>query len=133
MNPSNPTEQDLLSMKIWAVVGANSDLKKFGNRIYRRLKSLGYTVFAVNPLYREVDGDLCYARLADLPQVPDIVDFVVTPKRVLPVLEQMAERGIRYAWMQPGTVDDAVLKRASKLGLTVHQGCVLAATSPTDY
>jgi predicted CoA-binding protein len=81
-------ERNLLKKKIWAVAGANQNPEKYGNKIYKRLKEKGYEVFAVNPMYDEVEGDKCYKDLASLPKLPDVVNMVVSPKRATPILEQ---------------------------------------------
>lgn len=92
-----------------AVVGANDNPSKYGNRIYRDLKAKGFTVFAVNPFRDEVDGDPCYRSLADLPEAPTIVDFVIPPARTLEVLGECLELGYTNVWIQPGAEDEAVL------------------------
>jgi predicted CoA-binding protein len=121
-------EEVMLGKKIWAVVGANQNPEKYGNMIYKNLKARGYEVYAVNPLYDEVEGDRCYKDLASLPKLPDVVNVVVSPKRAMPVIEEAAKLGVKYVWFQPGTYDDEVTELARKLGLEAVQACVLAAT-----
>ncbi len=94
-----------------AVVGANDNPAKYGSVIYRDLKAKGYRVYPVNPGRETVDGDKAYATLADLPEKPDIVNFVVPPPRTLRILDQAEELGITTIWVQPGAEDDAVLER----------------------
>lgn len=122
-------EEIMLQQKVWAVLGANQNPEKYGNIIYRRLKEKKYTVYPVSPIYSDVDGDEAYKDLASLPEKPDVVNFVVSPKRGMAYLEEVANLGIRYIWLQPGTVDDALLIRAKELKLEVVEGCVLVATS----
>jgi len=50
-----------------AIAGASRDGKKFGNAVYRDLKSKGYHVFAVNPNAAIIEGDPCYPSLSALP------------------------------------------------------------------
>jgi uncharacterized protein len=121
-------EEDMLEKKIWAVVGANQNQKKYGNMIYRKLKLRGYKVYAVNPLYDTVEGDLCYNDLNSLPELPEVIDMVVTPKRSKPVIRDAARLGIKYIWFQPGTYDDEVLELAKELGLLYVKACALVAT-----
>lgn len=115
----------MLDKKVWAVVGANDRPEKFGYKIYKKLKSRGYTTFAVNPVYKTVDGDMCYPDLSSLPQVPEVIDMVVSPERGKSVLEEAAKLGIKNIWLQPGTYDDDLLSTIEKLGLTAVQACVL--------
>lgn len=121
-------EEKMLEKKVWAVVGANQDPQKYGNMIYRKLRTRGYEVYAVNPLYETVEGDKCYKNLSELPKVPEVIDMVVSPKRGRPVLQEAARLGIRYVWLQPGTYDDELLKQIEDLGLEAVRACVLVAT-----
>ena len=50
-------ENVMLEQKIWAVVGANNNPNKYGNIIYKKLKSRGYEVYPINPKYEKVDGE----------------------------------------------------------------------------
>jgi len=120
-------EEIMLAKKIWAVVGANQDQAKYGNMIYRKLKSKGYEVYAVNPQYDSIEGDSCYSALSALPVVPEVIDMVVSPKRGRPVIEEAARLGIKYVWLQPGTYDEELLKQIEDLGLQQVQACVLVA------
>ena len=122
------SQEKMLEKKVWAVIGANQDDDKFGCKIYKRLKSRGYDVYAVNPAYEEVDGDKCYKDLSSLPKVPDVVEMVVSPKRGKEYLEEAARLGVRNVWFQPGTCDEELLQLAKSLGFEVVQSCVLVAT-----
>ncbi len=115
----------MLKKKVWAVVGANQNPNKYGNKIYKKLKEDGYEVFAVNTMYNMVDGDPCFKDLSSLPKVPDVIDMVVTPKRSKIVLEEAAKLKIKYIWFQPGTYDDETLELAKKLELEFVIACVL--------
>ncbi|MEN8234540.1 MAG: CoA-binding protein [Actinomycetota bacterium] len=92
-----------------AVVGATDTPWKYGNRIYRDLKAKGIRVYPVNPTSSTVDGDTAFANLAELPEVPDIVNFVIPPTRTLSVLERASDHGLATVWLQPGAGDDAVV------------------------
>lgn len=102
-----------------AVVGATDAPGKYGGIIYRDLKAKGFRVVPVNPTRPTVDGDPTVASLADLEEVPDIVNIVVPPRRTLRVLEDAAALGDVAVWIQPGAADDAVRRRVQELGLPV--------------
>ncbi|NCA92455.1 CoA-binding protein [bacterium] len=121
-------ELELLNKKVWAVAGANQNPDKYGNMIYKRLKEKGYEVYAVNPMYNSIEGDMCYANLTSLPALPEVVCMVVSPQRALPILEEASELGIKYIWFQPDTYDDDALSRVKELNLTAVYACVLVAT-----
>jgi len=127
LNKHADIKESMLEKKIWAVIGANNDPDKFGNKIYKRLKAEGYTVFPVNPMYDNVDGDKCYPNLAALPEKPEVLDMVVSPKRGMAFIEEAAQLGIENIWLQPGTYDTELLASIKGKHLTAIQGCVLAA------
>lgn len=120
-------EQKLLEMKVWAVVGANQDPDKYGNKIFKLMQSKGYRVYPVNPLYDEVEGEKCYKDLTSLPEVPEVIDMVVSPKRGKAVIEEASRLGIKYIWLQPGTHDDEIMELIESKGMTPVKGCVLVA------
>lgn len=127
MSENMDIKQSMLDKKIWAVIGANNDPDKFGNIIYKRLKSEGYTVYPVNPIYDTVDGDPCYPDLTSLPEVPEVLDMVVSPKRGKAFIEEAARLGIKNLWLQPGTYDQEILALITEKQLVGLQACVLVA------
>lgn len=120
-------KKSMLEKKVWAVIGANDNPHKFGNIIYKRLKSEGYRVYPVNPMYNEVEGDSCYPDLASLPEKPEVLDMVVSPKRGKAFIEEAALLGIENIWLQPGTYDSELLALIKDKNLTALQACVLVA------
>jgi len=120
-------KRSMLEKKIWAVIGANNDQDKFGNIIYNRLKSEGYRVYPVNPMYDEVEGDKCYPDLSSLPEKPEVLDMVVSPKRGKTFIEEAARLGIKNIWLQPGTYDQELLALIEEKQLIGLQSCVLVA------
>ncbi len=118
--------KSMLDKKVWAVVGATENPDKFGNKIYKKLKRFGYEVYAVNPVYNEVDGDVCYPNLADLPVKVDCVDVVVNPEKAAFVLQEVIELGIENIWFQPGTFTPDIVDKSEQAGVnTVYLNCVL--------
>lgn len=116
----------MFEKKDWAVVGANINPGKYGNKIFNKLQKHNYNVIPVNPNYNEVEGVKCYDSLKDMLLLPDCVNVVVPPKRSINVVEDCIELGIKYIWFQPGTFDEAVLDMAEKGGLNVvYYNCVL--------
>ncbi len=116
-----------------AVVGATDDPSKYGGRIYRDLKSKGFTVFAINPNRDSVDGDPAWPSLADLPEAPTIVDFVVPPSVTLRILEEAVELGYTNVWIQPGAEDEAVLAYVEEQGLnSLANACIMVHSRPSS-
>ncbi|MFZ5989147.1 MAG: CoA-binding protein [Bacillota bacterium] len=120
-------EEKMLEKKVWAVVGANENPDKYGNMIFKKLKSKGYKVYPVNPNYETVEGDKCYKNLSSLPEVPEVIDMVVAPKIGKGVIEEAAQLGIDNIWLQPGTYNDEIMSFIGEKGLNAVQACVLVA------
>ena len=125
-------EKEMLNHKTWAVIGVTQDPDKYANMIYRRLRKMGFVVYAVNPKYEEAEGDRCYPSLYDLPTVPEVINMVVSPKRGGDYLKEASELGIRYVWFQPGTYDEPTDELTELLGFSFVKSCVLVVTSWFD-
>lgn len=110
---------DWVERRAWAVVGASDNRAKFGNRIYRVLRERGYTVYPVNPTLATVEGDPAYPDVASLPEGVEVLDIVIPPPRVPPVLDQAKAAGIARIWLQPGAESPEVIAHAARLGLEV--------------
>lgn len=122
-------KKDMLDKKVWAVIGASPSKDKFGYKIYKILKDNDYKVYPVNPGYEDINGDKCYKSIEDLPEVPDVIDFVVPPKISLLALDEAKEKGVKNVWFQPGTFNEGVIKKAKENDFNIVEDCVLVALS----
>ena len=118
-------EELLRSMKRWAVLGINENQNGYANLIYDRLLARGKTVAGVNALYAKLPGKEVYTSIHKLPFKPDVVVSVVRPEVGMFYLEEMRNYGIKILWLQPGTIDEALLKRADEFKIETLQACVL--------
>jgi len=118
-------EQKMLEKKVWAVVGVSQNHEKYGNMIYKKLKRYGYKVYPVNPNYQTIEGDKCYSSLSQLPEKPDVVNMVVSPNIGKSVIEEAADLGVEYIWLQPGTHNEEIVKLIDKKGMNAVKACVL--------
>jgi len=117
---------DFLSLKSFAVVGASRERSKYGNIVYRELRSRGFRVFAVNPLAHEIEKDPCYPTLGDLPEKVDGAVIVVPPEEAERAVRAAIATGIRAVWMQPGAESEEAIRACVENGLsTIHNACVL--------
>ena len=89
-----------------ALVGASNDKSKFGNRIYRDLRSKGYNVVPINPKDENIEGDKAYTSIQMMEELPDIVHLVVPPPIAMKVAQNAVELGVEYLWFQPGSESD---------------------------
>ena len=90
------------------------------------IKSFGYEVYAVNPVYDAIEGDLCYNTLHDLPVKVDCVSVVIGPERSVHLIDEVVSEKIENIWFQPKTYDSKIIKKAKNLNLnTIYDECVL--------
>lgn len=111
----------------FAVIGASANREKFGNKVLRAYLQAGRRVFPVNPKADEIEGQKSYPDIATLPERVHGVSIVTPPAVTEKIVEQAADAGIRYVWMQPGAESPAAIRKAEALGLTlIHSGpCAL--------
>ena len=86
-----------------ALIGASNDPSKFGNRIYRNLRTKGYNIIPINPKENKIEGDKAYASIEMMDKLPDIVNFVVPPQVAIKVAQKAIDLGITHLWFQPGS------------------------------
>jgi predicted CoA-binding protein len=119
--------------KVVAVIGASSNRSKFGNRALRAYERRGYTVLAINPNERTVEGHQTYASVVDVPGPIDIATVYVPPAVGVSVMEQLAKKGVSEVWLNPGADGDDVVERARELGLKTIQACSIMAIGESPY
>jgi predicted CoA-binding protein len=118
--------QEMLGKKKWAVVGANQNPSKYGNKIFNKLRRFGYEVYPVNPKYDEIEGVNCYDQISDLPVEVDCVSVVVPPALSNALVDEVKSLGIERIWFQPGTFTPEIVEKSEVMGLkTVYFDCVL--------
>ena len=89
----------LLRPRSVAIVGASENNDAMGEWSLKNLLKGGYDgdIYPVNPKYDEVQGVRCYASLAALPAVPDLVIFAVSDRWLEKVLDDAIEAGAKAA------------------------------------
>ena len=91
--------QDFLAQKNIAVVGVSNKRETGCNLGYRKFKTAGYHVSAVNPHITTFDGDPCYADLKSIPIKPDAVFILASPKVTEQIVQECVDLGIKHVWM----------------------------------
>lgn len=116
------TVDDLLrTPRTWAVVGLSTNRTRAAYGVAAYLQRLGHTIVPVHPDAPTVHGAAGHARLADLPEPPDVVDVFVNSSRAGAVVDEAVAVGARAVWLQLGVHDDDAVARARAAGLVVVQ------------
>ena len=109
----------LARVKTIAVVGLSPKPERPSHRIARRLQEWGYRVVPVRPGIAQVLGEKAYARLAELPAKPDLVNVFRSSEQVGGVVDECIALGLPAIWTQQGIVDEAAAERARAAGMFV--------------
>jgi hypothetical protein len=116
-----------------AIIGASSSRHKFGNRALRAFERQGFTVIAINPNEREVEGHKTYPTVLDYPGPIDMATVYIPPRHGVGVMEQLAKKGVPEVWLNPGADGPEVVTRARELGLNTIQACSIMAIGESPY
>lgn len=127
-----------LGCRTIAVAGVSRDTNQPANLIYRKLKSLGYRVFALNPNASQVEGDTCYPDIAALPEPVEAVMIATRPDIAAQIVRESADAGVGHVWFHrsfgQGSVSDDALSECRQRGLQyVEGGCPMMYCEPVDF
>jgi len=117
----------MLAPRTVALIGASSRAGALGETVMRNLLRAEFsgTILPVNPRYRSVHGVWCHRSVQDLPEAPDLAVLCTPPATVVPLIEQLAERGAGAAVVMTagsdvdGSFRAAVAEVAHRTGLRV--------------
>jgi uncharacterized protein len=115
MSPSTPRRV--------AVIGASTDRRKFGNRAVRAFLRQGYDVVPINLHEAQVEGLTAYRSVLDVPGPIDMATMYVPPELGLEIIGEIARKGIREVWLNPGAESPELVARAQALGLDPIEAC----------
>jgi uncharacterized protein len=99
MSKIDPLVKDFLAQKKIAVVGVSDKRDTGCNLAYNKFKGAGYQVYAVNPRLTTFNGDSCYPDLKSIPEKPDAVFILTSPKVTDQIIQQCVDLGVKHVWM----------------------------------
>lgn len=129
---------DYFNLPLFAVVGASTDRKKFGNKVLRCYQLRQKLAIPVSNKEKNIEGVQCVDSLTTLAEVKagtvkaqDIGVSIVTPPAVTKsILEEGVQLGFRHFFLQPGTYNEDISQYIESLRLSspyikIIQSCVL--------
>ena len=118
-----------------AVIGASNDRRKYGNKAVRAFRAQGYTVYPINPHEVAVEGVSAYASITDVPDAVEMATMYVPPEMGMTVIDDLARKGVKEVWFNPGSESPELVARASALGLQAIEACSISGIgdSPGKY
>lgn len=134
----NEMTAEFLAQKRIAVAGVTRETDDAANLIYRKLRSTGHQVFAINPNTQTFDGEPCYPDVKSIPEKPDGVVIVTRPEVTEQIVQQCAEAGIQYVWMHHGMAGNSSSEKAVQFCKennikVIADGCPMMFCAPVDF
>lgn len=128
--------QEFLKTRELAIVGVSRANDIPANYIYKKFKSAGYKVHAVNPNTREIEGDPCYPSVLSLDTVTHVF-MAGTPRVSEECATECIRKGITHVWMHRGIGNGSYSMKAEAMltqaGIKViTNGCPLMYLTPVD-
>ena len=128
---------DFLAQKRIAVVGVSDKRETGCNMAYTRFKENGYQVYPVNPRISNYDGVTCYPDLKSIPDKPDAVFILASPKVTDQIVQQCVDLGIKHVWMHRSIGIGSVSEEAAVWGRAhgvrvIPGGCPLMFEPTSD-
>ena len=115
------------SQKSVAVIGASNDRAKYGNKAVRAYLRNGFKVYPVNPKEETVEGLRTYRSILDIQTEVERATLYVPPKVGLKIIEEIAQKGVKELYVNPGAESDELVNKARKLGLNPILACSILA------
>ncbi|MBV6475572.1 MAG: CoA-binding protein [Rhodocyclaceae bacterium] len=109
----------LMQNRTIAVVGLSANWHRPSYFAAKYMLEHGYTVIPVNPAYREVLGQKCYASLREVPQPVDIVDCFRRAEDIPAIADEAIAVGAKVLWLQLGVINREAVRKAEAAGLDV--------------
>ena len=124
--PENCCKQDdnalckvLTQAKTIAVVGHSDKPQRTSYQIAQFLRQVGYTVYPVNPLVKEIDGKPSYAALQELPEPVDVVNVFRRCEYLPEIVDEAILINAKTVWAQLCIWHQPSAQKALDAGLNV--------------
>ncbi|TYB31034.1 MAG: CoA-binding protein [Candidatus Mcinerneyibacterium aminivorans] len=110
-----------------AVVGATDKEEKYGFKVFKKLKKIGYTVFPVNPNVDFIENDEVYNSISKVNDRIDAVSMIVNPQVGKNIIKEINRKNIDLVWFQPGAYNEELIDYCRENNIKViYERCVLA-------
>jgi predicted CoA-binding protein len=119
INDDGKLTEMLSNSKVVAVVGHSDKPYRTSYQIAQYMRNAGYTVYPVNPMVDEIDGEKSYASLAEIPVPIDIVDVFRRSEHLSGVVHEAAKVGAKAVWAQLGVYDPEAANLAEQENLDI--------------
>src|SRR6476660_8047415 len=118
-----------------ALIGASPNPGSVGLTVTRNLRTGGFTgeISLVNPKHATIDGQRCYASVADLPNTPDLAVIATPPSTIPSLIADLGRKGTRTAVVLTaglGPLSHEMLDAAQPYGMRILGPNCIGLMSP---
>jgi predicted CoA-binding protein len=113
----NTIEEILRTCHTIAVVGLSPDPDRTSYRVADYMRQAGYNIIPVNPMCKEVFGNVSYPKLTDIPVPVDAVNVFRRPEEVPAIVADAIKIKAKAIWLQEGITSEEGRKMARAAGL----------------
>lgn len=118
--PTDKSLRQLLSTaRTIAVVGHSDKPNRASSQVAQYMRRAGYQIYPVNPAVSSIDGELCYALLAEVPESVDIVNVFRRSEFLPEVTEAAVKAQAKAVWAQLDIHHPAAVETAAAAGLVL--------------
>ena len=119
-------EEEILSFsRVVAVVGLSSKTDRPSYEVASYLKEQGYRIIPVNPMEKEILGEICYPDLASIPEPVDVVDIFRRSEEVLSIVEEAIKMANDTPYGLQAAVFTQDISRAFDIAYRLEAGGVI--------
>lgn len=113
----------LRGTKAIALVGHSPKPQRPSYQIAQFLRRVGYQVYPIHPAVKEIDGQPCYASLAELPAPVDLVNVFRRAEFLPGIVQEAIEIKAPTVWAQLDVIhpEAETLATAAKLNLVMDR------------
>lgn len=115
------------------VLGASPDPERYSNKAMHMLESYGHRVVPVSPVYDEIDGKAVLKKLGAVTTPIDTVTLYLSPKRLLPLTDDIITLRPKRVIFNPGTETPELQARLDVAGIAWLEACTLVMLRTGQY
>lgn len=123
--------EEFLALSVLGIIGVSEKKQKFGNSIFKELKSRNKRIYQIHKSLTFVNDSLCYISHDFLPEKIDGLIISVKPAKVKPIIEEYHKAGVKNYWIQQGSNSEDAITYCKQNNINVISGkCILMFLEP---
>lgn len=115
------------------VLGASPDKERYSNKAMHLLGVHGHRVILVSPLYTEIEGRPVLKDLASVAGPVDTLTLYLSPKRLLPIADDIVRLRPGRVIFNPGTETAELQAKLDAAGIPWLEACTLVMLRTGQY